>query len=156
MGPTWVLSAPDGPHVGLTNLAIRERLICPEGRVSSLNKCNPIQSAHRKHGIIIFILILSDVYTKNWNLNYFPNCQNGGYFVTPHHNHDRSDVHEKGQGHWSKVKVTKVITQLNGFRTVTPVWIHIWWWNDAQSLMLPRRGALFFFKVVCQISRSHG
>ena len=23
MGPTWVLSAPDGPHVGLTNLAIR-------------------------------------------------------------------------------------------------------------------------------------
>ena len=24
MGPTWVLSAPDGPHVGPTNLAIRE------------------------------------------------------------------------------------------------------------------------------------
>ena len=24
MGPTWVLSAPDGPHVGLMNLAIRE------------------------------------------------------------------------------------------------------------------------------------
>ena len=23
MGPTWVLSAPDGPHVGPTNLAIR-------------------------------------------------------------------------------------------------------------------------------------
>ena len=23
MGPTWVLSAPDGPHVGLMNLAIR-------------------------------------------------------------------------------------------------------------------------------------
>ena len=23
MGPTWVLSAPDGPHVGLTNLAIK-------------------------------------------------------------------------------------------------------------------------------------
>ena len=22
MGPTWVLSAPDGPHVGLMNLAI--------------------------------------------------------------------------------------------------------------------------------------
>ena len=24
MGPTWVLSAPDGPHVGPTKLAIRE------------------------------------------------------------------------------------------------------------------------------------
>ena len=24
MGPTWVLSAPDGPHVGPRNLAIRE------------------------------------------------------------------------------------------------------------------------------------
>ena len=26
MGPTWVLSAPDGPHVGPTNLVIREQL----------------------------------------------------------------------------------------------------------------------------------
>ena len=26
MGPTWVLSAPDGPHVGPMNLAIRVRL----------------------------------------------------------------------------------------------------------------------------------
>ena len=56
----------------------------------------------------------------------------------------------------SKVKVTKVTTQLNRFRTVTPVWIHIWWWNDAYSLMLLRRGALLFFKVVRQISRSQG
>ena len=24
MGPTWVLSAPDGPHVGPMNLAIRD------------------------------------------------------------------------------------------------------------------------------------
>ena len=24
MGPTWVLSAPDGPHIGPINLAIRE------------------------------------------------------------------------------------------------------------------------------------
>ena len=56
----------------------------------------------------------------------------------------------------SKVKVTEVITQLSRFRTVTPVWIHIWWWNDAQSLMLVRRGALLFFKVIRQISRSHG
>ena len=56
----------------------------------------------------------------------------------------------------SKVKVTEVTTQLNRFRTVTPVWIHIWWWNDTYSLMLLRRGALLFLKVIRQISRSHG
>ena len=27
MGPTWVLSAPDGPHVGPMNLAIRDSLL---------------------------------------------------------------------------------------------------------------------------------
>ena len=69
---------------------------------------------------------------------------------------DRRKVHAKGQGQRSKVKVTEVTTQLNRFRTVTPVWIHIWWWNDAYSLMLLRRGALLFFKVIRQISRSHG
>ena len=56
---------------------------------------------------------------------------------------DQSKGHAKGQGQRSKVKVTEVTTQLNRFRTVTPVWIHIWWWNDAYSLMLLRRGALF-------------
>ena len=69
---------------------------------------------------------------------------------------DQSKVHAKGQGQRWKVKVTEVTTQLNRFRTVTPVWIHIWWWNDAYSLMLLRRGALLFFKVIRQISRSHG
>ena len=53
----------------------------------------------------------------------------------------------------SKVKVT---TQLNRFRTVTPVWIHIWWWNDAYSFIMLRRGALLFFKVIRQISRTRG
>ena len=69
---------------------------------------------------------------------------------------DRSDVHAKGQGQRSKVKVTEVTTQLYRFRTVTPVWIHVWWWNDAYSLIMLRRGALLFFKVIRQISRSHG
>ena len=48
---------------------------------------------------------------------------------------DKSDVHAKGQGQRSKVKVPEVNTQLNRFRTVTPVWIHyddemmhIAWW----------------------------
>ena len=69
---------------------------------------------------------------------------------------DKSDVHAKGQGQRSKVKVTEVTTQLNRFRTVTPVWIHMWWWNDAYSLIMLRRGALLFFKVIHQISKSHG
>ena len=69
---------------------------------------------------------------------------------------DQRKVHAKGQGQRSKIKVTEVTTQLNRFRTVTPVWIHIWWWNDAYSLMLLRRGALLFFKVIRQISRAHG
>ena len=69
---------------------------------------------------------------------------------------DRSDVHAKGQGQRSKVKVTEVTTQLNRFRTVTPVWIHIWWWNHAYDLIILRRGALLFFKVIPQISRSNG
>ena len=71
-------------------------------------------------------------------------------------NMDQGNVHAKGQCQRSKVKVTEVTTQLNRFRIVTPVWIHIWWWNDVYSLMLLRRGVLLFFKVICQISRSHG
>ena len=69
---------------------------------------------------------------------------------------DKSDVHAKCQGQRSKVKVTEVTTQLNRFRTVTPVWIHIWWWNDAYSLTMLRRGPLLFLKVIRQIPRSHG
>ena len=69
---------------------------------------------------------------------------------------DQGKVHAKGQGQRSKVKVTEVTTQLKGFRTVTPVSIHIWWWNDTYSWMLLRRGVLLFFKVIRQISRSHG
>ena len=69
---------------------------------------------------------------------------------------DRSDLHANGQGQRSKVKVTEVTTQLNRFWTVTTVWIHIWWWNDTYSLILHRRRALLYFKVIRQISRSHG
>ena len=52
---------------------------------------------------------------------------------------DKSDVHAWGQGQKSKVKVTRakkspILTQIGRFRTVTPVWIHQWLQNDAQSL----------------------
>ena len=39
---------------------------------------------------------------------------------------------------------------------LTPVWIHIWQWNHAHSWKQHRRGAVLFFKVIRQISRSHG
>ena len=68
----------------------------------------------------------------------------------------RSDVHAKGQGQRSKVKVTEVNTQLSRFGTLTTVWIHIWQWNHAHCWKQYRRGALLFFKVIRQISRSHG
>ena len=68
----------------------------------------------------------------------------------------KSDVHAKGQVQRSKVKVTEVNTQLSRFRTLTQVWIHIWQWNHAHSRKQHRRGALLFFKVIRQISRSHG
>ena len=117
---------------------------------------------------------------KLWNSLYHvvhPDCAIGSFrlsvcpSVTPfwvcsHHHiimkfsgvitNDRIDVHAKGQGQRSNVKDTVVDTQISCFWTVTPIWIHIWWWNDAQSLMLLRRGALLFVKVIRQISRSHG
>ena len=63
---------------------------------------------------------------------------------------DRHDVIAKGQGQSSNIKVTEVMKPLSRFRTITPVWIHIWEWNDAQSLMLLTRGAVLFFKVIHQ------
>ena len=69
---------------------------------------------------------------------------------------DRGDVQANGQGQRSMVKVTEVKTQFSHFLTITPVWIHIWRWNDAQSLMWQRIGALLFFKVIHQISGHTG
>ena len=48
MGPTWVLSAPDGPHVGPMNLAVRDftmdrlsaNLQPPENSIEELVKCS--------------------------------------------------------------------------------------------------------------------
>ena len=58
----------------------------------------------------------------------------------------------KFQGHTGQ-KITN-FAQIERFWTVTAVWIHHWVWNDAQSLMYFRRGALMFFVVIHQIWRS--
>ena len=65
------------------------------------------------------------------------------------------------QGHPSNFKVkwdkkSSIFTQIGGLRTVTPVWIYQWLWNDAQSFKYVSRGVLLFCKIICQISRLHG
>ena len=45
MGPTWVLSVPDGPHVGPMNLAIRVYY-----QIFSLYKFNFLNPIDAKHG----------------------------------------------------------------------------------------------------------
>ena len=59
----------------------------------------------------------------------------------------------KFQGHAGQKM--PISTRIGCFRTVTPVWIHRWTWNDAQSLKWYREGALLFFEAIRQIGRSH-
>ena len=76
-------------------------------------------------------------------------CRSLNAFLTMyHHEISRSCYHWQK---WcpckrsrSKVMVTEVKTQFSRFWTVSRFWIHIWRWNDAQSLMSHRRGAPLF------------
>ena len=64
---------------------------------------------------------------------------------------------QKFGGQWSSSQMSKqILLQFGHYWTVTPVLIHRWLCNQAQSLKYVRRGALLIFKVICQISRSHG
>ena len=70
-----------------------------------------------------------------------------------------SDVRAKSQGQESKVKVTEVKTQSNRFRTVTPVWIHIWRWHTKLGVAWKRhpivfQGHLSNFKVTSSQKKS--
>ena len=63
---------------------------------------------------------------------------------------------QKVRGQRSKLQRSKqILPQFRCCLTVTPVWIHRWLQNNAQSLKWPKRGALLIFKVIHQISRSH-
>ena len=75
MGPTWVLSAPDGPHVGLMNLAIREGLDGSECSqiiyISALRRCiYPLllskMSLKWGEECVANSLKLSDAYMRKW------------------------------------------------------------------------------------------
>ena len=65
----------------------------------------------------------------NYQWNYMSYYQWQKWFLCKS---SRSEV--KGQGY-------KI--QSRRFGIITPVWFHIWWWNDAQSLISFRSGALF-------------
>ena len=64
-------------------------------------------------------------------------------------------IHRISRSYGTK-NISPTLTRIGRFRNVTPVWIDWWLWNDAQSLRRHRRGVLLLFKVICQISRSHG
>ena len=106
-------------------------------------------------------------------LTIFPSPYNHEIFRSDYINQSDvcSKVKVKGQGHMSKDKVIEVktpfrhlvthdkklsiLTQIEYFWAVTPVLIHWWLQKNARGLKWHRRGALLFFKVICQVSRSH-
>ena len=55
----------------------------------------------------------------------------------------------KLQGHMAKK--LSILIRIERFRTVTPVWINWWLWNDARSFMQYRRGALLFLAATKQL-----
>ena len=124
-------------------------------RITIQKNIKVVVSSHKGNSVSIFLAATKQLY--KW---YFPSvCPSVRLSVTPfspYSNHRiimkfsgvitmvKSDVHAKGQGQRSKVKVTEVNTQLSRFRTLTQVWIHIWQWNHAHSWKQHRRGALLF------------
>ena len=135
----------------ISNLCITGRLCEGNPPVDSLHKRPVMRKVPLFHDVIMvacdcFLATTKQLY-EWFSLSVRPSvCLSVCLSVTPfwlcsHHRiitkfsgaiaNGRSDALAKGQGHSSKVKVTEVITQLSRFRTVTPVWIHIWWRNDA-------------------------
>ena len=58
-------------------------------------------------------------------------------------------VHQISRSH--ETKKLPILTLIERFRTVTSVLMHRWIWNDAQSLMYYRRGALLFLAATKQL-----
>ena len=65
---------------------------------------------------------------------------------------------------WSPIRYFKVtwnkkspiLTRLEHFQTLTPVWVHWWTCNNAQGLMWYRRGALLFFRSYIKFQSDMG
>ena len=84
-------------------------------------------------------------------------------FLSLHHHeifrnfyHWKSDVHARGEGQISEVKVKEVKIQFSRFWTVTPVWIHRWLWNDAQSWKYHRKDPYCFSRSSIEFQGHRG
>ena len=65
---------------------------------------------------------------------------------------NRGNVHAKDQGQKSRSQRSKqILPQFEHVHTVTPVWIHIWQPNDAQSLKWHRKCGLLFLAATKQL-----
>ena len=61
IGPIWVLSAPDGPHVGLMNLAIRDAIPVP----FQSRKCEHAAQKNHRNMLSIFIYFSHTMTSKS-------------------------------------------------------------------------------------------
>ena len=80
MGPNWVLSAPDGPHVGPTNLAIRDTL-------SAINSLRPSGTIWHQTSSSRLVQIMA------CRLSEFPGQNNFIDFILTHSNIQQSHLH---------------------------------------------------------------
>ena len=58
--------------------------------------------------------------------------------------------------YWYRILKSLISTQIGHFRTVSPVWIHRWLWNDTYSLEKHRRKCPIVFQGYPSNSRSQG
>ena len=96
MGPTWVLSAPDGPHVGPMNLAIRDSIADPSHCICQQRMYNLVKTH-------LYSLRSVDFQTCHVNINSISID-----FMSLHHNHEKLKLiqimgsHEVGDKSLSK------------------------------------------------------
>ena len=86
MGPTWVLSAPDGPHVGPMNLAIRVRVLMNTAEwIWGRNVLNTRTNKIPNQNCIYFKMIVPFPGTNGFNSLSTGWC--GCYFICINFNH---------------------------------------------------------------------
>ena len=130
MGPTWVLSAPDGPHVGPMNLAIR--VIMPKSSLShyfqSVHNYSASQLSCTRFALCCGLFFGHDDVIKWRNFpRYWP-------FVRGIH---RSPVNSPHKGQWRGALMFSLIyARING------------WVNNRESGDLSRPGAHYDVRVM--------
>ena len=106
---------------------------------------------HRRRALLFFKVIRQISRSRmTQNCRFWPELRVSGLYLQFEFTHDFEMMHKAYcgrekvpycfQGHPSNFKVTldkkvPILNRIERFWTVTPVWIHPWFWNDAQSLM---------------------